>query len=92
MSIFRWIESKLWTGEVIKDYGCISEQKFVIARLRTSLLLCRRKGKLQLVFRHSFLAPLAASVSYSYVSVEAAPRLREALEDIERTAREYAIA
>lgn len=69
MNIFKWFERKLFTGEVIRDYGDLQDDNMGVARLRTSVLLCRRKGKLKLVIRRIGTAPLSASVQYSTIDV-----------------------
>lgn len=85
-NIFRWLEQKLFTGEILRDYGVLDEKQLGIARTRTSLLLCRRRKSVQLVFRSSAVAPLCASVNYAYVQAtpEALGRLAEAVLDAKR--------
>ena len=67
MNILKWFEKKLFLGEIVQDYGDLQDQRSGIARLRTSILLCRRKGKLQLVVRTVGTAPLGASALYSMI-------------------------
>ena len=67
MGVLRWFERKMFLGDVIKDYGVLDEQSFGFGRLRTSVLLCRRKGRLKMVFRSSGTSPLSASVNYAMV-------------------------
>jgi hypothetical protein len=69
MNIFRWLEQKVFLGEVIEDYGIIQDERTGGARLRTSVLLCRRRGELQFVFRQVGTAMLGASVHYFKVDV-----------------------
>lgn len=72
MGIFGWLERKVFLGDVIKDYGVLDDNKrFGVARWKTSVLLCRRKGQLTLVFRNAGASPLSASVQYTMV--EATP-------------------
>lgn len=80
MGIIRWFESKLFTGEVIRDYGVLDQRRMFGMRLRTSLLLCRRRGKYDLVLRTSAYAVLGASVNYSVLAVT--PELIEQLQEI----------
>jgi hypothetical protein len=80
MGILKWFERKLFTGEVVQDYGDLRDANSGIARLRTSILLCRRKGKLQLVVRSVGTAPLAASAQYSMIDVT--PQTLQRLEEI----------
>ena len=65
MNIFKWFERKLFTGDVIQDYGDLQDERTAITRIRTSVLLCRRNGKLQLIFRNIGTAPLSANAQYS---------------------------
>ena len=83
MNIFRWLERKIFLGEVVQDYGTIQDQRKGVARLRTSVLLCRRDGQLQFVFRNVGTAPLGASVNYTKIDVtpETLRRLGEILLD-----------
>ena len=87
-NIFQWLERKLWLGEVVRDYGYLSEHKMGGAFYKTSLLLCRRGGRLQIVIRKTGFAYLAASVTYDYLPVSVAPRLKEIAEDMEARSRE----
>ena len=87
MSLFKWIERKLWTGDVLQDYGDLQDERISgIGRLRTRVLLCRRKGKLKLVFRTTGTTPLSASVYYSMIDVTPASlgRLGEIVLDAKR--------
>lgn len=82
-SLFRWIEQKAFTGEVVKDYGVIEEWKHGLSRVRTSALLCRQKGQHRIVFRHSSRALFGASVSYTDLSAtpEVVGKLAEIIKD-----------
>ncbi len=86
MSILKWFERKLFTGEVVEDYGDLRDERTGIARLRTSILLCRRKGKLRLVVRSVGTAPLSASAQYSMIDVtpQTLQRLSEIISDAKR--------
>ena len=85
--IFKWLEQKLFTGEILKDYGVLDQKNIGIARMRTSLLLCRRKSRVQLVFRSTAVAPMAGSVHY--VQVDATPDALRRLGEIVLDAGEY---
>ena len=76
MGLFKWFERKLFTGDVLEDYGEFQDERTGIARIRTRLLLCRRKGKLTLVFRTTGTAVLGASVYYSMLDVTPASVVR----------------
>jgi hypothetical protein len=69
MNAFRWLEQKIFLGDVVEDYGMIQDERLGGARLRTSVLLCRRGGRLQFVFRQVGTAMLGASVRYIKVDV-----------------------
>ena len=86
MSILRWFERKLFTGEIVQDYGDFRDERTGITRLRTSILLCRRKGKLQLVIRDIGTAPVGASARYSMIDVtpQSLQRLGEIILDAKR--------
>lgn len=83
MSIFKWFERKFFTGEVVHDYGDLHDKSTGISRHRTSILLCRRNGKLQLVVRGVSTAPLAARAQYSMIDVtpQTLQRLSEIISD-----------
>ena len=80
MSILKWFERMLFTGDVIQDYGDLQDERTGITRIRTSVLLCRRKCKLQLVFRNVITAPFGASAQYSRIDVT--PKTLERLGEI----------
>jgi len=69
MAIFKWLERKLFTGKVVKNYGVIAEKKVGLGTMKQSLLLCRRKNVLELVIRSSAKAPFGASVNYVQLPV-----------------------
>jgi hypothetical protein len=84
MGFFRWLEQRVFTGEILEDYGTITEQRMFGATLRTSALLCRKAGELHLVLRHSGKAFLSASVNYTFLPASSIPRLREIIDDVQR--------
>ena len=90
MSIFGWLERKVFLGEVVHDYGVLQDEQKGIARLRTSVLLCRRGGRLQFVFRNVGTAPLGASVNYTKIDVttETLHKLGDILLDAHRHLQE----
>jgi hypothetical protein len=90
MRVIRWIESKLFTGEVLRDYGVLDQRRMFGMRLRTSLLLCRRRGRYELVLRSSAYAVLGASVNYSCLAItpELIEQLKEVVMDTEQIALE----
>ena len=87
MSLFsefvKRLEAKTFLGEVIEDYGIVSEEKMGGAFQKTSLLLCKRRGKLQIVIRSSSFAYLSVAVKYEYIPASCASRLKAIMEDVE---------
>ena len=81
--LLKWIEAQSFLGEVVQDYGIISEDKFGGAFKKTSILLCKRQGKLQIVIKTASYAYLAASVKYEYIPADCASRLKSIIEDVE---------
>jgi hypothetical protein len=81
MGLWRRIEEKLWTGPVVKDYGAISEGRYGIGSRRVSVLRTRRGDAEKIVIRTSYKAFLSASVQFLDLDLEAAARLRAALDD-----------
>lgn len=81
MGIFRWLERKLFLGEILHDYGVIEETHAGVARLRISLLLCRKRGEIVLVIKESGVAPIGFSVRYTSFRRESLVPLRQALDD-----------
>ena len=83
MGLFGWLEQKVFLGDVIKDYGILDAKHVGIGRLRTSVLLCRRKGQLKLVFRTAGTSALGASVNYAMIDAtpEALAKLAEVVSD-----------
>jgi hypothetical protein len=86
MNILKWFERKLFTGDVVQDYGDLRDERTGVSRLRTSILLCRRKGRLQLVVRNVGTAPLGASAQYSMIDVtpQTLHRLGEIISDAKK--------
>jgi hypothetical protein len=90
LGLFKWFERKVFLGDVIKDYGVLDEKYFGIGRLRTSVVLCRRRGQLRLAIRTSGVAPLGASVNYALI--DATPIALAKLAKILQDAQELVIA
>jgi hypothetical protein len=82
MGLFRWLERKLFTGEVIRDYGTLGELTGGSAPGQVSLLLCKRQGQLQLVLRTSTHFEL--NWYPVQTSAALAARLAEVAEDVRR--------
>lgn len=84
MGLFNWIERKMFLGEVIHDFGPFSEELVGLAKIRTSALLCRRKGQMRLVFKQKYSALLAFGISY--VRLDMNPDLLRKLREIDKVA------
>lgn len=90
MSILKWFERKLFTGDVLQDYGEIQDTRKGLTRLRTSVLICRKDNKLQLVFRHTATAPFGAKVQYS--TMDLTPQTIQVLQNIVNDAKKVSAA
>lgn len=78
----KWLEQKLFTGEVIRDYGAIHKVGSAMSGTTHSLLLCRKRGEDVIVIRHSHRAVLSFSISYSEFPAAHAEKIAEMLIDI----------
>ena len=93
MGVFRWVERKVFLGEVLRDYGVLGERRVGFARMKTSMLLCQRKERIRLVIRETGVAPFGASVNYSMIDLtsENVERLSEIVSDIDSYMRERSL-
>jgi hypothetical protein len=82
MKIFKWLEEKLFVGEVLRDFGPIYKTGTAAAGVTHTLLLCRKGGKEWITIRHSHRAVLGFSVSYTTLPAEMAEALAEKFVDI----------
>jgi hypothetical protein len=64
-----WLEQKMFLGDVVQEYGIIHDEQRGLIRIRTSVFLCRRGGRLQLMFRNLRTAPFAFRVHYTEIDV-----------------------
>lgn len=81
VGFFKRVEERVFLGEVIRDYGVISEFRKGGAKLEVKLLLCEKGGEKQLVFRQSAKALLGASVTYQYVKQEDMAYLKQSTDE-----------
>ena len=72
---------RIFMGKVIKDFGILEEKSFIIGKLKKSVLLVERRGKLKIAFKWSGCAFFGATVSYFDLSVESLPKLRQFLDE-----------
>jgi hypothetical protein len=74
---------RIFMGRVVKDFGLLEEKSFLLGKMKKSLLLVDRRGKLKIVFKWSGIAPFGASVNYFDLKADSLPRLRECLDEIQ---------
>ena len=79
---------RIFLGRVVKDFGPLEEKSFLVGRMKKSLLLVERRGKLKVVFKWSGLALFGASVNYFDLKSDSLPKLRRYLEEIQSLAEE----
>lgn len=82
MNPFKWLEEKMFTGKVIRDFGPIYATGTRAAGETHTLLLCRKAGKEWITIRHSHRAVLGFSVSYTSIPAEMAEALAEKFVEI----------
>jgi hypothetical protein len=74
---------RIFMGRVIKDFGPLEEKSFLGGKMKKSLLLVERRGKLKIVFKWSGLALFGASVNYFDLKADSLPKLRECSDEIQ---------
>jgi hypothetical protein len=74
---------RIFMGRVVKDFGVLEEKSFLVGKMKKSLLLVERRGKMKIVFKGSGVALFGASVNYFDLRVDSLPKLRRCLEEIE---------
>jgi hypothetical protein len=79
MSLF----DRIFVGKVIKDFGILEEKSLIIGKIKKSMLLAERRGKLKIVFKWSGYAPFGASVTYFDLKAEIIPQLRQFITEAE---------
>ncbi len=77
-----WLEKVLYLGEVIHDYGCVSEVKRIASTEKTEALHCRRNGQEYIILRITVSGWFGFYITYSYLSFGAIESLRKVLSDI----------
>jgi hypothetical protein len=77
---------KLFVGQIVKDFGCVEQEKFPIGRISKCALLAERGGELHLVLKFSQWALLGWNVGYQHFALEDAYKLREYIIESERIA------
>ena len=74
---------RIFMGRVIKDFGPLEESSFLVGKIKKSLLLVERRGKLKIVFKWSGWALFGASVNYFDLKSDSLPKLRDYLDEIQ---------
>ncbi len=77
---------RVFMGRVIKDFGILEEKSFLLGKMKKSLLLVERRGRLKIVFKWSGVALFGASVNYFDLKAESLPKLRQCLDEIQSMA------
>jgi hypothetical protein len=86
MSLF----DRIFVGKVIKDFGILEEKSLIIGKIKKSMLLAERSGKLKIAFKWSGYAPFGASVTYFDLKAESIPKLRQFVIEAEELANQRA--
>jgi hypothetical protein len=86
MSLF----DRIFMGKVIKDFGTLEEKSLIIGKIKKSMLLTERRGKLKIAFKWSGYAIFGASVTYFDLKTETIPKLRQFITEAEELANHRA--
>jgi hypothetical protein len=78
MNLWKVIEQKLWTGQIIKEYGALADDRLGTGKRTISALLARKGDRDRFVIKASYRAFLAASVQYIELDRDAAAKLKAA--------------
>ena len=81
MGLWRRVERAVWAGDVLRDYGALSEGKTGPVKHSVSAMLTHKGGRDRFIIRSGFRSFFAASVQFVELDREAALRLKEALDD-----------
>jgi hypothetical protein len=82
MSLF----DRIFVGKVIKDFGILEEKSLIVGKIKKSMFLAERRGKLKIVFKWSGYAPFGASVTYFDLKAETIPQLHRFITEAEELA------
>jgi len=77
---------RIFMGRVIRDFGPLEESSFLVGKIKKSLLLVERRGKLKIVFKWSGWALFGASVNYFDLKSDSLGKLRDCLDEIQSIA------
>ena len=80
------VRDRAFMGRVIKDFGPLEEKSFFIGKMKKSLLLVERRGKLKIVFKWSGVGFFGASMNYFDLKADSLPRLRRCMDEIQSLA------
>jgi hypothetical protein len=82
MSLF----DRIFVGKVIKDFVILEEKSLIVGKIKKSMFLAERRGKLKIVFKWSGYAPFGASVTYFDLKAETIPQLHRFITEAEELA------
>ncbi len=80
---------RIFLGKVIKDFGVLEERSLLIGKIRKSLLLVRRRGRLKIAFRWSGYSLLGGGMNYFDLGAETLPKLRQFLDEAQSIAEQH---
>ena len=80
---------RIFMGEVIKDFGVLEERSLLIGKIKKSLLLVKRRGKIKIAFKYSGVSLFGGSVNYFDFSADSLPKLRQYLDEAQRIADQH---
>jgi hypothetical protein len=86
MSIF----DRIFMGKVIKDFGTLEEKSLIIGKIKKSMLLAERRGKLKIAFKWSGYGLFGVSGTYFELKAESIPKLRQFIAEAEELANQRA--
>ena len=86
MSLF----DRIFMGKNIKDFGILEEKSLFIGKIKKTMLLAERRGKLKIAFKWSGYAPFGASITYFDLKIENIPKLRKFITEAEDLANQRA--
>ena len=81
MGLWKRLEQAVWTGQVLQDYGSLSEGRKGPVKVTVSALRTRKADQDRFIIRSSYVSFFAASVQYMEFDRDAALKLKAALDD-----------
>ena len=81
MGLWKRIEQAVWTGQVLRDYGSLSEGRRGPVKVTVSALRTWKSNQDRFIIKSSYVSFFAASVHYMEFDRDAALKLKAALDD-----------